>query len=706
MVSPVEIDASAARVLDALPDPVVVLDVDVDQPDEPWSVVWSASSLETATGYDTTALREASLTALSAPEGRGSTDVLLAAFRRELTFSDVRTMRRRDGSTFRATVSFAPLGAGAVGHRRWLMTIRDASHELASAVLADERSAVEERARRALSIVAKVSEVLADVEAGRTLNEIARLLVRRAVGWAGFYAGSGPLRQISDLGAGSQAGEVPTRRVPSGPDPVGDLLLEPRMRTVVLERGAPVTGARSAELLAAVADDPTLPEDWRHLWLVPVLGRETVLGLLAVVPAESADLAALPGAHTPTALTTAELRVLLELVARRVGMAMDNLQLYEREHRVAETLQQAMLPEQGAVEGLDVWSYYAPNSEHAQVGGDWYDVLAIDEGQVAVVIGDVVGHDVEAAAAMGQLRSVVRAYAAEFGDPGTVLGRVDRLVTGMRLARPASFAYAVLAPRPDGAWDIAYSRAGHLPPLLVREGQVRQLDGAGGMLIGFGERPRSTARTVAQPGDVLVFYTDGLVERRDRSLRTGVARLCEVAATIVAADAAGVGEEILLELADAPEDDIAVVVVRIPDNAADTPRAWTGPRQRRWQMPSDPQTIARARKVVLAACEAWGITETAAVELVVSELVANAVMHGWGRVGLRLQDTGDGLRIEVEDANPSPPMQREGRGGRVGGFGLHIITRLAEWGWRPTAEGKVVWARVRDTKPWEGTTPS
>lgn len=706
MVSPVEIDAGVVRVLDALPDPVVVVDIDVDQPAEPWPVVWTSRALQAATGYDTAALREATVAALGAPEERSSTEALLAAFRRDLTFSDVRTVRRQDGSTFRATVSFAPLGAGGGGRRRWLMTIRDASHELASAVLADERSAVEERARRALSIVAKVSEVLADVETGRTLNDIARLLVRRAVGWAGFYAGTGPLRQISDLGAGSATGEPAPPRASSGPDPVGDLLLEPRMRTVVLERAAPVVGARSAELLAAVAEDVTFPADWRHLWLVPVLGRQTVLGLLVVVPAESTDLAPAPAAQPLTVLTTAELRVLLELVARRVGMAMDNLQLYEREHRVAETLQQAMLPEQGAVEGLDVWSYYAPNSEHAQVGGDWYDVLALDEGQVAVVIGDVVGHDVEAAAAMGQLRSVVRAYAAEFGDPGTVLGRVDRLVAGMRLARPASFVYAVLGPRSDGAWDVAYSRAGHLPPLLVRDGQVHQLDGAGGMLIGFGQRPRTTARAVAQPGDVLVFYTDGLVERRDRALRAGVAQLCDVVAGIIAPDAAGVGEEILVELADAPEDDIAVVVVRVPDHATDAPRAWTGPRQRRWQMPSDPQTIARARKVVLAACEAWGISETAAVELVVSELVANAVMHGWGRVGLRLQDTGDGLRIEVEDANPSPPMQREGRAGRVGGFGLHIIARLAEWGWRPTAEGKVVWARVRDTKPWESTASS
>ncbi|WP_434056381.1 SpoIIE family protein phosphatase [Georgenia sunbinii] len=699
---PTVVDPAVAHVLDALPDPVVVLDIDIDAPDEPWEVVWAGRALVATTGYDAAALREMPADVLADAVGTDRA-ALVAAFRREQAFSHVRAVRRRDGSTFRATVSYAPLGPGGGGRRRWLTTIRDASHELASAVLAEERSAVEERARRALSLVAKVSDILADAESVRTLADIAQLLVRRAVGWAAFYADGGPLQQIVELGGASGgSGERRTARDPGEDDPVSALLAETRMRTVVLDREAVLSGTRTEELLGAVALDASFPGDWEELWLVPVLGRESVLGLLAVVPVDrSARGASQAGADATPALTAPELRVLLELVARRVGMAMDNIQLYEREHRLAETLQHAMLPEQGAVEGLDVWSYYAPNSEHAQVGGDWYDVLNVGDGQVAVVVGDVVGHDVEAAASMGQLRSVVRAYAAEFIDPGTVLGRVDRLVAGMRIARPASFVYAVLSPGDDGGWEVAYTRAGHLPPMLVRAGQVRQLDGAGGMLVGFGERPRHTARTVVEPGDVLLFYTDGLVERRDRTMRDGVQRLAEVAADIVAPDAAGVGEEVLLRLADAPEDDIAVVVVRIPDVLGDLARAWTGPRQRRWQMPADPQTIGRARKLVLRTCAAWGLEDTAAVELVVSELVSNAVMHGWGRVDLRLQDTGDGLRIEVEDANPAPPVQRDGRVGRVGGFGLHIIARLADWGWRPTATGKVVWARVGAHKPWE-----
>src|SRR5690606_37211266 len=106
--------------------------------------------------------------------------------------------------------------------------------------------------------------------------------------------------------------------------------------------------------------------------------------------------------------------------AHRVGVALDVMRLYAREHRLAETLQRAMLPEQAEIPDLDVWTYYAPSAEHAQVGGDWYDVLQIDDGLVGIVVGDVVGHDIEAAAVMGQLRSVVRSYAFERGSPGSV----------------------------------------------------------------------------------------------------------------------------------------------------------------------------------------------------------------------------------------------------------------------------------------------
>lgn len=689
---PTTLMVRADQLLDALPDPTYVVDVTLEDEDVDCRVVWVSTALAAATGYPVAELRERA-PRLVTRDGGGS---LREALRAGLPVAVVRTVERSDGSEFRATVSFSPLGEGSDGATRWLVTVRDATEELASAVMAEERAVTEERARRGLSLVARVSDILQDTDSGTALIEIAGLLVRRIVPWAAFYADGTRLQRITDL-TGIPYHRRDLRRQarlqPGVPDPVRDLLLDPRMQTVVIDRDRPAReNTLTAELLALVAEDETAPDDG-PLWLLPVLGRQAVLALLAVRPPDR-DL-------DDRAMPPGELTTVLELVARRVGMAMDNLQLYDREHRLAETLQRAMLPEQSHVEGVDVWSYYAPSSEHAQVGGDWYDVLDLGQGTVGVVVGDVVGHDVEAAAAMGQLRSVVRAYAAEFVEPGKVLGRVDRLVAGMRIARPASFVYATLRPRrEDTRWDVAYSRAGHLPIVHVRRGEARQLEGANGPLVGFGGRPRSTGHAVVDPGDVLILYTDGLVERRDRSMRDGVAALVKAAGQIDAPDAAGIGEELLQQLADAPEDDIALVVVRVPDPAADTGQSWSGPRERRWQMPMDPQTIARARHAVVRACEAWGIADIAAAELVASELVANAVMHGWGRVDLRLRDTGDGLRIEVEDANPSPPVVREGRVGRVGGFGLHIISRLAEWGWRPTPTGKVVWARVRGRSPW------
>jgi len=696
---PVTLTVRSDQLLDALPDPTYVVDVDLAAEPVRCTVVWVSDALAHATGYSVEELR------VTAPElvtATSDATALREALRAGLPVAVVRSVPRRDGSAFRATVSFSPLGAGTGDATRWLVTVRDATEELASAVLAEERAAAEERARRGLSLVARVSDILADADPTTTLIEISALLTRRIVPWAQFYADGTRLQEIADV-AGITYHRRDLRREARAqgevPDPVRDLLLDTRMQTVVIDRDRPVReGTLTAELVELVEQDEDAPSDG-PLWLLPVLGRQAVLGLLAVQPPDPArDHRALP----PGELTT-----VLELVARRVGMAMDNLQLYDREHRLAETLQRAMLPEQSHVEGVDVWSYYSPSSEHAQVGGDWYDVLDMGEGKVGVVVGDVVGHDVEAAAAMGQLRSVVRAYAAEFVEPGKVLARVDRLVAGMRIARPASFVYASLRPRSDGEnWDVAYSRAGHLPIVHVSGGRVQQLDGANGPLVGFGGRPRSSGHAVARPGDVLIFYTDGLVERRSRSMRDGVAALVAAAGQIDAPDAAGIGEELLQQFADAPEDDIALVVLRVPDPAADPSHRWSGPRERRWQMPMDPQTIARARHAVLRACEAWGIEDTAAAELVASELVANAVMHGWGRVDLRLRDTGDGLRIEVEDANPSPPVLREGRVGRIGGFGLHIIARLAEWGWRPTPAGKVVWARVREKDPWkEGRRP-
>jgi PAS domain S-box-containing protein len=629
--------------------------------------------------------------------------------------------RRRAGGTTWLQVDVNPLPSDEPGPTYWIGITTDVSEYVDQQAAQLASLEVERRQRADLDLVAQSTELLGDLEYPFALRDIADLL-RSLVPWAGFYLNDDGLlfadgvdvasppsgrgrrhaRYVADQWEGDRLDDQAAldqedgeSTASAGTDRVQDLLdgvvdgpVQLDLNRSYLPHSA--SGWLRRDLMRRVVDETgAIPS---RVVVHAVAGRRRVLGLLVTWHSDVAGgQDQIPGQPAPDHVIT-----VVDVVARRAGTAIDNARLYAREHRLAEALQRAMLPEQADVTGLDVWTYYAPNAEHAQVGGDWYDVLQIAEGTVGLVIGDVVGHDVEAAAAMGQLRSVVRAYAYELTTPGIVLNRVDQLVAGMRVPRPASMVYAALHHRADDdSWSLEYTRAGHLPPLLLRDGTVRQLTAASGMLIGFGGDARSTASEDLRRGDVLLFYTDGLIERRDRSLKIGLNALIDMSSRITARDAAGVGEELLSRLADSPEDDVAIVVLRIPDPGADDQVTALSPRSRRWLLPSEPASIGRARHAVLRTCQAWGLPDSAAAELVVSELVANGVLHGWGNIALRLYDTGDGLRIEVEDANPAPPVATEGHPNRLGGFGMQIVERLADWGWRPSASGKLVWAKLR-----------
>jgi len=638
--------------------------------------------------------------------------------------------RRRDGQPVWAQLSLAPIVGPDDEITHWVGVQIDVSEHLERYAAQVASLALERRERAVLDVVARSSDLLADLDQPYALRDITELLAGYVVDWAGFYLNDDGLRFAEGVdsssppsGRGQRHGRWTPGAAPAVPgahdtDALGDSASAdapaPRLRQadvpdrvqdvldgriegpVVLDLGATYPQWSASGWLARDLDHrlARLTHPPRSVTVSAVPGRRRILGLLV----SSVDDG--PGAARGVDAEARDgVRTLLQVIARRAGTAIDNVRLYAREHRLAETLQRAMLPEQADVTGLDVWTYYAPNSEHAQVGGDWYDVLQITPEVVGLVIGDVVGHDVEAAAAMGQLRSVVRSYAYELTTPGPVLERVDQLVQGMRIPRSASLVYAALT-RPDATdpadvWRIEYSRAGHLPPLLLRDGTVTQLDDAGGALVGFGGRSRSTGGESLRPGDTLVLYTDGLIERRDRALRVGLEALVAASRAITAVDAAGVGEELLSRLADAPEDDVALVVVRIPDPSRDATAEVLSPRSRRWLLPSEPASIGRARHAVVRTCQAWGVQDSANAELVVSELVANGVLHGWGHLALRLFDTGDGIRVEVEDSNPAPPVPTDGHPNRMGGFGMQIVERLADWGWRPTATGKLVWATLR-----------
>ena len=322
-------------------------------------------------------------------------------------------------------------------------------------------------------------------------------------------------------------------------------------------------------LLAEVTDEvleravlsPGAREAFRRLggesvMTVPMVARRRTLGAMALVSA------------SPDRRFDQEDVDLVEDLARRAALAMDNVRLYQQEHTVADTLQRSLLPELPTIAGLESAAHYVSASTAADVGGDFYDLLELPDGSIGIVVGDVVGHDIAAAAAMGHLRGLIRAcvWDAEDGDPGRVLTRVDRLVQGLRVASMATMVYArALRPSVEGGpWRLEIANAGH-PPVLLRdpEGGVRLIDGATGMLVGVDASTRRTTRVVELPsGSTLIAYTDGLIERPGQDMDAGIGELAQR----LAAAPPGAGPA---ELCDAAvsgvldrRDDVALMAVR------------------------------------------------------------------------------------------------------------------------------------------------
>ncbi|SFP65947.1 PAS domain S-box-containing protein [Geodermatophilus dictyosporus] len=259
---------------------------------------------------------------------------------------------------------------------------------------------------------------------------------------------------------------------------------------------------------------------------------------------------------------------LVEDLARRAALVLDNVRLYQQEHAVADTLQRSLLPELPDIPGLRAAAHYVSASTAADVGGDFYDLLQLPDGSVGMVVGDVVGHDVAAAAAMGHLRGLIRACLWDAPDPhpSTVLTRVDRLVQGLRVASLATMTYlnAVPPATPGGPWRARVANAGH-PPLLVRspDGVVRPVDGVTGLLVGVDvDAERAVLEVELPAGSTVLGYTDGLVEMPGSDLDQGIAALVErLSATPVDASP----RELCDAAVSAPldgRDDVALIAVR------------------------------------------------------------------------------------------------------------------------------------------------
>jgi len=299
------------------------------------------------------------------------------------------------------------------------------------------------------------------------------------------------------------------------------------------------------------------------------------------------------------------------------------LEVYEREHRIAETLQRSLLPERlPPIEGVELAARYLPGARGAAIGGDWYDVLERPDGRVALVVGDVAGHGLRAAASMGQLRNAFRAYGMVEASPAEVVARINRLVMSGVEQVMATVLYMVLD-RESG--EVAWSAAGHPPPLVIAPDGARFLEGGRSVPIGAADPAVfREATAILPPGASLLLYTDGLVERRDTPLEDRLAELAEAAGQ--AGDELGdLCEHVIAAvLGDAdPGDDVALLAVR-PLPVTDTEISLT--------LPAEPGSLAQLRRRLARFLHATGATELEQYEitLTICEAAGNAIEHAYG----------------------------------------------------------------------------
>jgi len=346
-------------------------------------------------------------------------------------------------------------------------------------------------------------------------------------------------------------------------------------------------------------------------------------------------------------------------------------EVYEREHRIAETLQRSLLPERlPEIEGLDLAARYLPAGSGAAVGGDWYDALERPDGRVALVVGDVVGQGLRAAAIMGQLRNAFRAYGLVESSPAEVVARINRLVMTGEEEAMATLLYLVLD-RETG--EVAYTSAGHPPPLVLAPDGARFLEGGRSVPVGAAEPAVFRENTsVLPPGSSLLLYTDGLVERRDVPLERRLRELATAAAGGESDDLDQLCDHVLDRVLgpSEPGDDVALLAVRPKPVAAE---------RISMALPADPQSLVGLRRRLGRFLHAAGASPIEAYEitLTVCEAAGNAIEHAYGPADATYEvhaafEDGE-LVAEVRDRG-----SWRGRRGTYRGRGLKIIELLMD----------------------------
>lgn len=399
---------------------------------------------------------------------------------------------------------------------------------------------------------------------------------------------------------------------------------------------------------------------------------------------------------------SAEERTLLVTLGGCIAQSLQRAMFYEQEMDLARSLQRAMLPRTiPSVPGADLAVRYRAASLGGgfgrDIGGDWYDVIPLPGGRIGAVIGDVQGHDAHAAAVMGQLRIVLRAYAAEGHPPSTVMARASVFLDELDTDRSATCLYA----EADLTTGVVQAvRAGHIDPLVRRsDGSCHRVRVPGGLPLGlsaqFGGLDYPVGTMELEAGDTLLLCTDGLVERPGADLDDGMGNLC----TLITG-----GTDDVRDLADrlidvagerGGEDDVALLLLR--RRPWDRPRC--GGRLIQHVRPGEPQALSETRRMIRTAVQAWGGGDRAdAVELAADEMISNVLMHteGTAVVTLRLLTGADRrVRVEVEDCSSALPRRLDAGESGLTGRGLLLVETLADgWGVEARGGGKCVWSEV------------
>ncbi|MGW6522897.1 SpoIIE family protein phosphatase [Streptomyces sp. NPDC054962] len=452
-----------------------------------------------------------------------------------------------------------------------------------------------------------------------------------------------------------------------------------------LQHGRIVVGDR--ERVVAMLNDPQLiqalvPEGGHSRASAPLFARGLMLGVLQVWRTEQPDP------------FDAEDAKLLNEITTRAALSVDNARRYTRDHRAALALQQRLLPPSGTdTAAAQTAGFYIPAGGGAEISGDWFDVLPLPSLRVALVVGDVIGHGLHATVTMGRLRTAIQTLADLELDPEELLSHINNLVHRLADEAPSEIRDTVGATCLYAVYDpvtcsCTLASAGHPSPVVVRPAGTTQLiEISPGPPLGVAELPFESTTIELEPGSVLALYTDGLLLGDDHDIGSGLLRLTDSLAARCRPDRAldVTGAALLRELyVSPPRDDLTLLLAR----TAAIPTEQTV----QWEFPADPSIVADAREAIARQLALWGLAElTFSTELIVSELVTNAIRYAGGPVVLRLIRE-NALVCEVTDPSATQPRLRRARWTDEGGRGLFLVAQLStRWGCRYERPGKTIW---------------